>query len=181
MTEREISMNPVDTTTAPRATAVFSAEQEKILNSWTTAYPHPIMGILEAMRQVQTWHLCVRPEDEDYLAKIFKTTRSHVHQIATFFPLFTKKPTGRKRIGLCHGISCAMAGSDKMATCLEKKLGVREFETTQDGEFSWEEMECLGACDYAPALIVNEELKGKATESLISEISENADTRKNGR
>jgi NADH-quinone oxidoreductase subunit E len=159
----------------------FSSEQEKILNSWTMAYPYPMMGLLEAMRQVQSWHLCVRPEDEEYLAEIFKTTRSHVHQIATFFPLFTDKPTGRKRIGLCHGISCAMAGSAKMAVCLEEQLGVKAFETTSDGEFSWEEMECLGACDHAPALIVNEELKGKATESLIAEIAGNSDARNNGR
>ncbi len=151
-------------------TSPFSPEEEKILQSWTKAYPHPIMGLLEAMRQVQTWHLCVRPEDEAYLAEIFDTTQNHVHQVATFFPLFTKKPTGRKRIGLCHGLSCAMAGSDKIADFLEKKLKVKEFETTPDGEFSWEEMECLGACEHAPAVIFNEELKGKATENLINEI-----------
>ncbi len=63
-----------------------------------------------------------------------------------------------------------MAGSDKIADFLEKKLKVKEFETTPDGEFSWEEMECLGACEHAPAVIFNEELKGKATENLINEI-----------
>ena len=164
-------MNAISSQEKNPKTAAFSPEEEKILDSWTKAYPHPIMGLLEAMRQVQTWHLCVRPEDEEYLADLFKTTRAHVHQIATFFPLFTQKKTGRKRIGLCHGLSCAMAGADKIAELLEKKLRVKEFETTHDGEFSWEEMECLGACEYAPALIVNEELKGKATENLINEIA----------
>ncbi len=158
----------------------FSPEEEKILNSWTKAYPHPMMGLLEAMRQVQTWHLCVRPKDEEYLADLFKTTQNHVHQVATFFPLFTKKPTGRKRIGLCHGLSCAMAGSDRIAELLEKKLRVKEFETTPDGEFSWEEMECLGACEHAPAIIVNEELKGKATENLVDEVIAGSGGRHNG-
>ena len=54
-----------------------------------------------------------------------------------------------------------------MAACLEKTLGVRAKQTTPDGEFSFEPMECLGACDHAPALLVNEELVGAATEALI--------------
>jgi NADH:ubiquinone oxidoreductase subunit E len=149
----------------------FTPEQEKVLGRWTTEYPYAIMGILEALRQVQLWNLCVRPEHEEYIAALFKTTNTRVHELVTFFPMFTREPTGRKRIGLCHGISCAMAGSDKMAACLEKKLGVAEFETTKDGEFSWETMECLGACDFAPALIVNEELHGKATEDSIGKVA----------
>lgn len=163
-------MNLADSEKSSRSSSSFSDREKEILKSWTKAYPYPMMGLLEAMRQVQTWHLCVEPQDEEFLAAIFNTTRSHIHQVATFFPFFTTRPTGRKRIGLCRGISCAMAGSNKMAAELKQKLGVPEFETTQDGEFSWEEMECLGACDHAPAVIVNEELKGQATEKLISEI-----------
>ena len=152
------------------AVKAFTAEQEKVLRGWTACYPYPIMGLIEAMRQVQQWHLCIKPEDEAFLAELFKTTRTHVHGVATFFPYFTQKPTGRQRIGLCHGLSCAMAGSDKMAGCLETKLGVKEKQTTKDGQFSWEEMECLGACDFAPALIVNEKLKGKATDEMIQQV-----------
>ena len=159
------------TTKAPPAVkSPFTPEQEKALKAWTTHYPYPMMGLLEAMRAVQQWHLCIRPEDEAYLAALFETSGAHVHEVATFFPYFTQKPTGRRRIGLCHGISCALAGSDKMASCLEKALGVPEGETTPDGEFSWEEMECLGACDFAPALLVNEELKGRATEDSIAKV-----------
>ncbi|MBI3554368.1 MAG: NAD(P)H-dependent oxidoreductase subunit E [Elusimicrobia bacterium] len=149
----------------------FTAEEEKVLKSWTAHYPYPIMGLLEALRQVQLWNLCVRPEHEDYVASLFKTTRTRVHELVTFFPMFTQAPTGRKRVGLCHGLSCALAGSDKMAKCLEDKLGVPEGVTTKDGEFSWEEMECLGACDFAPALLVNEDLQGKATEDVVAKVA----------
>lgn len=148
----------------------FAPEQEQALKAWTAYYPYPIMGLIEAMRQVQQWHLCIRPDDEEHLAHLFETTRARVHEVATFFPYFTQKPTGRKRIGLCRGISCALAGSDEMAARLEKKLGVPEGETTADGEFSFELMECLGACDHAPAIIANEELEGQATEDLIGTI-----------
>jgi NADH-quinone oxidoreductase subunit E len=149
----------------------LSAEQKKELEGWTTYYPYPIMGLLEALRSVQTWFRHVPPEAEVHLAELFKTSVSHIHQVATFFPLFTQKPAGKHRFGICHGLSCAMAGADKIAGCLEKTLGVAERETSRDGNFSWEEMECLGACDFAPALLVDEHLKGKATEEMIGKLA----------
>ena len=57
-----------------------------------------------------------------------------------------------------------------MCRCLEKKLGIKAGETTEDGRFSLETMECLGACDQAPALLVNNELQGAATEELVDKI-----------
>jgi NADH-quinone oxidoreductase subunit E len=150
--------------------AAFTAEQEKTLKAWTSYYPHPIMGILQALRQVQEWHLRVTLEDEAFIARLFETSAARVHELVTFFPFFTEKPAGRCRIGLCRGISCSMAGSGKMAAYLEKKLGVKARETTADGKFSWEEMECLGACDHAPALLVNEELKGAASEESVDRL-----------
>jgi len=148
----------------------MTPEQKKELKAWTTHYPYPMMGLIEAMRRVQEWHLCIKPEDEILLAELFGTSSAHVHEVATFFPFFTQKPTGRRRIGLCRTLSCALAGSKEMAKCLERKLGVKEGQTTPDGAFSFEEMECLGACEQAPALIVNEELKGAATEKLIDSL-----------
>src|SRR5579883_1498118 len=155
-------------TPAQTQTSLFTPEQERALQAWTTYYPYPIMGLLEAMRQVQHWHLCMRPEAEEHLAKLFKTTRAHVHEVATFFPSFTAKPTGRKRIGVCHGISCAMAGASKVCQTLQARLDVPEGQATDDGEFSWEELECIGACDHAPAFQVNDRLQGKATDEAVN-------------
>ncbi len=152
--------------------SVFTPEQEKVLQAWTERYPYPNMGLLEALRQVQEWHRCVTDEDEEYLAKLFGVPRSRIHEVATFFPSFTAKPTGRHRIGLCRGLSCCLAGSQEMCRCLEKKLGVREGETTADGKFSFETTECLGACDHGPALMVNDELQGAASEELVDRLTQ---------
>ena len=152
--------------------SAFTSEQEKVLKAGTARYPAPIMGLVEALRQVQQWHLCVTDEDEEYLAKLFDVPRVRIHEVATFFPSFTRKPTGRHRIGICRGLSCRLAGSKEMCSCLEKKLGIKEGETTPDGRFSLEVMECLGACDQGPALLVNDELKGAATEESISRLLE---------
>ena len=152
--------------------SAFTPEQEKALKAWTSRYPASIMGLVEAMRQVQDWHRCVTDEDEEYLARLFAVPRVRIHEVATFFPSFTHKPTGRYRIGICRGLSCSLAGSKEMCACLEKKLGIKEGETTPDGRFSFEAMECLGACDQAPSLLVNDELKGAATEGSISRLLE---------
>lgn len=154
-----------------RSASPFSSDQEKILKSWTERYPYPMMGLIEALRAVQEWHRRVSPEAEEYLAELFETTPRHVHEVATFFPYFTQRPTGKYRVGICHGLTCWLAGSDKAEACLQKTLGVKERAATADGRFSWETMECLGACDQAPALQVNERLKGKATDELIAKLA----------
>lgn len=150
----------------------FTAEQEKILLDWTKRYPYPSMGLVEALRSVQEWNRCVTPQAAARVAEIFNLPFNRVWSVATFFPTFTMTPTGKYRVGLCHGLSCWLAGSDKMSKCLEKTLGVKESTTTEDGKFSWEEMECLGACEHGPALQVNDRLQGAATEEKISKLKE---------
>jgi NADH-quinone oxidoreductase subunit E len=150
--------------------SAFTSEQERILKGWTERYPHAIMGLGEALRQVQEWHRCITDEDEEYLAILFGVPRNRIHEVATFFPSFTRKPVGRNRIGICRGLSCSLGGSREMCSCLEKKLGIKAGETTADGKFSLETMECLGACDHSPALLVNDELQGQATDELIDQL-----------
>lgn len=151
----------------------FTPEQETVLLGWTKAYPHSNMGLVEALRSVQDWHRCVRPEAAARVAELFELPFNRVWGVATFFPTFTAKPTGKYRVGLCHGLSCFLAGSNKMKSCLEKTFGVKEKEATPDGKYSWEEMECLGACEQAPALQVNDRLQGQATETAILRLKEN--------
>jgi NADH-quinone oxidoreductase subunit E len=152
--------------------SVFTPEQQTTLKKWKECYPYPNMGLIEALRSVQDWHRCVTPEAAAKVAEVFELPFSRVWGVATFFPTFTLKPTGKYRIGLCHGLSCYLAGSNKMKACLQKTFGVGEKETTADGKFSWEEMECLGACEQGPALQVNDRLQGAATEDRIRKLRE---------
>lgn len=150
----------------------FTPEQEKALVAWTKAYPYSNMGLVEALRSVQDWHRCVSPDAAARVAEIFDLPFNRVWSVATFFPTFTRKPTGKHRIGICHTLSCWLAGSDKAEACLEKTFGVKAKETTADGKFSWEPMECLGACEQGPALQVNDRLVGKATEEAILKLKD---------
>ena len=150
----------------------FTPEQEKVLLAWTTTYPYTNLGLIEALRSVQDWHRTVSPEAASYVADLFKLPFNHVWGVATFFPTFTRWKTGEKRVGLCHGLTCFLAGSNKMEKCLEKTLGVPKKQATPDGKLSWEPMECLGACEQAPALQVNDRLVGAATEESIRKLAE---------
>ncbi|MEK7381807.1 MAG: NAD(P)H-dependent oxidoreductase subunit E [Elusimicrobiota bacterium] len=149
----------------------FTPSQEAVLKKWTTFYPHKEMGLIEALRSVQEWDRHIKPEAAQYVAELFGLPFNRVWGVATFFPSFTTKPTGKHRIGLCHGLSCWLAGSPLMAKRLRQTLGVAEKEVTKDGRFSWEEMECLGACDHGPALLVNDRLQGQATEAKIAALA----------
>ncbi|MBI3288535.1 MAG: NAD(P)H-dependent oxidoreductase subunit E [Elusimicrobia bacterium] len=148
----------------------FTPEQETALVAWTKRYPYVNMGLIEALRAVQDWKRQVTPAAAARVAEIFDLPFSHVWGVATFFPTFTQWKTGRHRVGLCHGLSCWMAGSSKMEACLEKTFGTPERATTPDGRLSWETMECLGACEQGPALQVDDRLQGKATEELIAKL-----------
>lgn len=75
-------------------------------------------------------------------------------------------------VGVCHGLSCFLKGSGKAEKCLEKTLGVPKKQATPDGKFSWETMECLGACEQAPALLVNDRLVGPATDETILKLKD---------
>ncbi len=145
----------------------FTPEQEKQLVAWTKKYPYTNLGLIEALRAVQDWHRQVQPAAAARVAEIFNLPFSHVWGVATFFPTFTQWKTGEKRVGICHGLTCFLAGSNKMEKCLEKTLGVPEKKATADGKLSWETMECLGSCDHAPALQINDRFVGKATEALV--------------
>ncbi len=156
--------------TATKSKTPFTPEQEKELVAWTKRYPHSNMGLVEALRAVQDWHRRITEADAARVAEIFGLPFNRVWGVATFFPSFTQWQTGRKRVGLCHGLSCWLAGSDAAEKALRETLGVPEKTCTADGEFSWEAMECLGACEQAPALLVNDRLIGRADAAAIAAL-----------
>ena len=150
----------------------FTAEQEKVLLGWTKKFPYSNLGLIEALRSVQDWHRMITPEAASHVADLFSLPFNHVWGVATFFPAFTRWKTGDKRVGICRGLSCFLKGSDEMQKRLAEQLGVPKKQATADGKFSWEPLECLGACEQAPALQVNDRLVGPATDEAIAKLKD---------
>ena len=95
---------------------------------------------------------------------------SEVYGVVTFYSQFSLKPKGKYRVSVCLGTACYVKGSDKILAEVEKELGVKCGECTQDGMFSIDSCRCVGACGLAPVLMVNDEVHGKLTPEMVKGI-----------
>jgi NADH-quinone oxidoreductase E subunit len=94
-----------------------------------------------------------------------------VYSTASFYSHYHMKPTGRYVIQVCEGLTCAlMGGAEQLACYLCEKLGIQEDETTSDGKFTLKVVQCLAACDSAPAMRINDELYEHLTRKEVDAI-----------
>jgi len=102
--------------------------------------------------------------DEDVLAHVahgLKLPLSRVYGVATFYHLFTLKPSGAHNCVVCMGTACYVKGGGKVMDALQTELGIEAGETTPDGKVSLMAARCLGACGIAPAVVYDGEITGK--------------------
>jgi NADH-quinone oxidoreductase subunit E len=105
------------------------------------------------------------------IAGLLDLVPAEVQDTLSFYGFFRQdKPAGRVRVWVCRSISCAARGGEEMLEYLCEKLGIRPGETTPDGRVTVEAAECLGACDYAPAMLVGDTLYRNLTKEKIDEF-----------
>jgi len=97
---------------------------------------------------------------------------SEVFGVLTFYAQFRLTPQGRNVIKVCRGTACHVRGSARILRTLEGHLGIRAGETTEDLQFTLEEIRCLGSCSLAPVMVVNQETYGRLTSEKASQILE---------
>ena len=94
-----------------------------------------------------------------------------VYEVATFYGMYDLEPQGRHKVCVCNSISCLLRGSEQLIEHIESKYEVRPGETTPDGRFTFKEVECLGACRHAPAVLLDktyhENLSPESLDKLI--------------
>jgi NADH-quinone oxidoreductase subunit E len=107
------------------------------------------------------------------LASRLELTELDVRNVISYYSMLTTKPRGKYNVQVCRNISCLLRGADELIEHCEKKLGIKHKGTTPDGMFSFEHVECIGACSWAPAAQVNydfhENLTAERMDSLIEE------------
>jgi NADH-quinone oxidoreductase subunit E len=95
----------------------------------------------------------------------------HVYEVATFYSMFETKPVGRHHVSVCTNISCMLRGSQDVVDHVEKKLGIKTGESTQDGRiYLKREEECLAACTGAPMMMVDHVFHENLTPEVIDKI-----------
>jgi NADH-quinone oxidoreductase E subunit len=92
-----------------------------------------------------------------HVAEFLRITPAEVEDVATYYVMFYKAPVGRYVLQVCRTLSCALAGAERVVEALGEKLGIGVGETDASGMFTLLEFECLGACDRAPVVMVNNE------------------------
>ena len=104
-----------------------------------------------------------------------------VYGLATFYNQFRLHPPGEHQVKVCMGTACYMAGGRIAMESFERRLGIREGESTADRKFSLERVACVGCCTLAPVVVINERVEGRVTptrvDGLLLELESEAGTR----
>ena len=144
-------------TEARRLIAAYPAGQER----------SALLPILHAFQNVEGW---TSPEAMAQTALWVNVPLSVVESTASFYTLFHRKPVGKYMLQPCRNLSCIINGAGPVMKHFREKLGVGHNETTADGLFSYEEAECLAACDRAPCMQVNLEFVYDLTTEKVDAI-----------
>jgi NADH-quinone oxidoreductase E subunit len=125
------------------------------------------------LAQKEFGHLSV--EVQQYVAERMGFPLAWVSGVASFYTMFYKKPVGKHHLQVCTNLSCMLRGSDEIVRSIEQRLGIELGQTTPDGRFTLDEVECLGSCGTAPMMQVNEgyheNLTSRTTLELIERLS----------
>jgi NADH-quinone oxidoreductase subunit E len=137
-------------------------------------YPpeHREAALVPVMFEAQRELGCITPETEQWLAETIGVSSVKVREVLTFYSMFRTQPAGKYLIQFCHNISCCLAGAENLQRYMEKKLGIRNEQTTPDGMFTLKYVECLGGCSWAPMMLVNEQQYYHLTTERIDAILE---------
>jgi NADH-quinone oxidoreductase E subunit len=112
------------------------------------------------------------PEVQNFVAKEMNTPVSVVTGVVTFYSYFKTFPTGRHTITVCLGTACYVRGAKRILEELEKKLGIKIGETTEDERFSMGVQRCLGACGLAPVIMIDKDVHGRISAKKLDKILE---------
>ncbi len=158
---------------------VFTEELLKEAENIIAQYPQRKAAIMPLLWLVQEKLGYIPKEAIDEVAELTGTTPVHVEAVVKFYEMFQERPVGKYQLMLCTNVSCLLRGADKTLQKLKEVLGIDVGETTPDGLFTLEEVECLAACDKAPVLLVNavelfENVTPDKVEQIVAELRKRA-------
>jgi NADH-quinone oxidoreductase E subunit len=171
-------MSAADATFEQPERFAFSSENGDAVQTVLAKYPDgwkesAVMPLLDlAQRQHDGW---LPRAAMDHIAEMLGMAPIRVYEVATFYTMYMLKPIGKHHVQVCTNLPCWLNDSDGVVSACKRKLGIEFGETTQDGQFTLSEMECLGACVNAPMMQIDddyyEDLDSVTTEAILDELS----------
>ena len=155
------------------------AEKQQI-DAFVSRYPHRRAALIPTLHLVQARTGYITAEVVHAVAAVLGLTAAQVYEVVSFYSMFKKAPVGRRHVQICTNVACMLRGAEDLVEVAKRRCGVDMGETTADGEFTIEEVECLAACGTAPVAQVNEDYHENLTvesfERLLGEEKKNATT-----
>lgn len=149
---------------------MLSEETVQEIRAAITRYPRPRTAVLDALRAVQRQFGWCHPEGVKEAADILGIDANALQMLVTFYDMLYDHPVGEHILMPCKNIACYLRGADQIIEYISRRLGIKPGETTPDGKFTLQPMECLAACDLAPMMIADENYYGNLTEERVDEI-----------
>jgi NADH-quinone oxidoreductase subunit E len=160
----------------------FTPERRRQLDEILTKYPpdRKRSAVLAALYLVQEQEGYLTANGMRHVAELLEMTPAEVEDVATYYVMFHKEKVGKYVLQVCRTLSCALMGAERVTEALSEKLGIKLGETDPSGMFTLLEFECLGACDRAPIVMVNNEywhecLKPEDAGKLVDAIKARGD------
>jgi len=150
--------------------AFLTPEELELFDDGLRLEENPRSACVPAMRWIQDRRGWVSDEAMEFLSERLDVSLSDLESVATFYSLVYRKPVGEHVILMCDSVSCWIMGYETVGDHLRRRLGIEFGQTTEDDRFTLLTIPCLGACDRAPAMMVDETLYGPLTPELIDEI-----------
>jgi NADH-quinone oxidoreductase subunit F len=135
----------------------FTAETRQRFEEFAAHYPpeHRKAAVLHALYLAQEQQGYITANAARHVAEVIGCTSADVEDVVSYYVMFFRNPVGQFVLQVCTTLSCAAAGAERVVEELEHKLGIKAGETDPTGLFTIQKMECLGACDRAPVMMVN--------------------------
>lgn len=154
----------------PALVQVLSDEEIREIEEEAAHLPDRKSAAIDAMMIVQRHRGWVSDESLGAIAGLLGMSIENLDSIATFYNLIYRKPVGRHVVMVCDSVSCYVMGADGLRKAVEEHLGIALGETTEDDRFTLLPIVCLGACDRAPTMMIDDELIGDVTPAQLDDI-----------
>ena len=156
--------------TGPDLIPMLSEEETAEIEAEVAHLPDRESAAIDALLTVQKYRGWVSDESLYAIANLLEMSAEQLDSIATFYNLIYRQPVGRNVVMVCDSVSCYVMGADPLKKAIERHLDVSFGETTEDGRFTLLPIVCLGACDKAPTMMINQDLIENVEAQSLAEI-----------
>jgi NADH-quinone oxidoreductase E subunit len=150
----------------------FTEENLARIEKSKAKYPTNLAAVMDTVYIAQEQNGYISEEVMEEIASVLNIDKVQVLSVVTFYTMYFTKPMGKYHVQVCTNVSCMLRGAYEIWDAVKEKLGLENMEVSADGKFSLEEVECMGACGYAPMIAINEQFYENLTKEKVLEILE---------